>query len=141
MLPQFPPPLTGEVPINVNVTNLSDLTKIGPTMRKSTSDAAADGLGVTAGNLLVANARRFFSVMMTNPSGTNYYLQVYDKTASPGNGSTPIVSVACPAGEVRYVDIPTGYPLINGLFVTNSTTNATLTAGGADCLFAAAFSV
>ena len=135
VLPQFQNPTD---PVSVYVANPP--LNVGATMRKSTSDAANNGVLVTAGNMVLPNARKVFSMVMTNPSATDYFLQFYDKAASPGAGSTPVGSVSCPAGSIQFFDFPSGYPLLVGLFVTNSTTQSTLTAGGADCLFAVSYS-
>jgi len=101
---------------------------------------ASAGGSVLARNVSLPTARRVFSVVMTNPSATDYYLQIFDSAANPGNGAVPIAAVACAAGDVAYFDVAGGYPLTNGLFAANSTTQGTLTAGGADCLFAIAYS-
>ena len=76
-----------------------------------------------------------YGVIMHN-TGPAQFLHVYDSAAAAANGAIPLAMAAVAAGATVALDFGVlGLGFTTGLFVGNSTTPATRTAGAADCLF------
>lgn len=74
-----------------------------------------------------------FTVTNTNAGGQ--FVLVFDQNTVPSNGSVPILAAAVAASSfVPMVWIPPR-AFRNGIVLCNSTTNASLTIGAADCIF------
>jgi len=87
-----------------------------------------------------ALARKSYSVSVTNVSGADAFLQVFDSATVPADTAVPMVSVPVANGTVQFYDTPTGIPLVNGLAVCLSSTQATKTLAG-NGIFVAACSL
>ena len=85
-----------------------------------------------AGHLIEAQACRLLSLLVTN-TGPDQYIQVHDALEAPANGSVPLFVFPIGTGQVGSLDTPVR--LLNGLYICNSTTAATKTAGADDCWF------
>jgi hypothetical protein len=102
------------------------------------ADATANS-GALAATLQVTTSRaRLFSVTMLN-TGPNQWIQFHDSAAIPAGGAVPKVSLPVLAGQFLTDDFLDGRLFINGIFIGNSTTAATYTAGAADQLIDATY--
>lgn len=69
-------------------------------------------------------------------SGPAQFIQLHDASAAPANGAVPVHSIAVAAAGNFSIDFGVyGMAFANGLYIANSTTAPTLTAGAADCQF------
>lgn len=75
------------------------------------------------------------SLIGYNDGGSDQYIQIHDKATAPGAGAVPIFTFKVAAGATFGMDTPIKFT--QGLWVCNSSTAATLTAGSADCWFLA----
>lgn len=82
---------------------------------------------------LIAGACRFYSVTVFN-TGPDQYIQLFDSAAAAAGGSVPLMQVKVPADTLGYIDYQDGRPMGAGIFIGNSTTSGTYTAGAANCL-------
>lgn len=75
-----------------------------------------------------------FTVSSTKVSGQ--FIQLFDAPAVPAAGAVPIVSIDIATVSAKGVNWgPDGRWMREGIVVCNSTTQGSLTAGAADCLF------
>lgn len=74
------------------------------------------------------------SVLNTNTS--QQYIQLHDVSAPPASGAIPALPLTVPGASNLVVawSMP-GRRFHRGIYITNSSTAATLTAGSADCFF------
>lgn len=100
----------------------------------SSSRALQSGLRVISGRTYLLS----LSVLNTNAAAQ--YVQLHDTSVTPGTGAIPVVvfTVAGAANLVVAWTMP-GRRFHQGVYVSNSSTAATLTAGAADCFFDAQF--
>ena len=76
---------------------------------------------------------KLHKVVVSNLSGADAYLWVFDLAAGTAASVGPRMAVLCPAGVCTTLDFSTGKPFINGIFCFLSTTNAaTPVAAGTD---------
>lgn len=97
---------------------------------------AANG-GAALASYVVPNCLRLFVLSVFNVSAGARYVHLYDATAVPANGVTPLLVWPLSAGtallpQVTFQDV--GRLFTNGICVVSSTTASTLTLGGADFL-------
>lgn len=78
------------------------------------------------------NILRGFAVHSTKT--TAQYIQIHDAAALPSNGAIPLMTYPVEANAGVYADYGRGRQFSNGMVICNSSTAATLTVGGADCL-------
>ena len=91
-----------------------------------------------ASHVLKASAGTLISLMGRNSSASDQYIQLFDSTTVPGNGTAPIYFFTAFAGTDFSMDLPiTGCPFSTGIAVCNSSTDTTKTLGSADCWFLA----
>lgn len=116
------------------VVNASPVTVIANTPTDKYNSAAAEK------KFAVSTARKVYSVIVTNISGADAFLQVFDAAAVPADTAVPMVSIPVANGLVQFYDVPTGIPLVNGLAACLSSTQSTKTLAG-NGLFLAAYSL
>lgn len=88
--------------------------------------------------VLKAGAGTLVSLTGSTTAVTDQYIQLFNSTTVPANGTAPITYFTLPAGSDFSYDLPiTGMPFTVGITVSNSTTTSTKTAGAADCWFCA----
>ena len=64
---------------------------------------------------------------------TTQFIQIHDTLAAPTAGAVPKFVIPITANQPFSIDFGIyGLPMLNGIFITNSTTGPTLTAGAAD---------
>lgn len=73
------------------------------------------------------NARRFFSATLSNFSGVNWYIQVFDTTTPVVTGSVPLASILAEDSKTTSFEMTTGIPILNRLVVAISTTAGSYT--------------
>ena len=75
-----------------------------------------------------------FTVLNTNTAAQ--YIQLHDVSQPPGSGAVPalVFTAAAAANLVIAYSLP-GRRFHRGIYITNSSTAATLTVGSADCFF------
>lgn len=81
---------------------------------------------------------RLHRVIATNTNGATRYIQLFDATSVPGDGSVPLIVFPLTAGQSTQPPIDFGvYGRVfsNGVVICNSTTEATKTIGSADSFF------
>jgi hypothetical protein len=87
-----------------------------------------------------AGAGTLFGLTVLSTNVGAQFLQVFDARDAPVNGAAPSVVFDLPAGLARHVDFGIyGRSFVAGLWLANSSTSATLTAGAADCWFDAQY--
>lgn len=87
-----------------------------------------------AAHIISTSPAKFISLVGYN-SGPAQFVQLHNGVAVPPDGAVPLVSFSVPAGGNFSLFYPTPLFFSTGLVVCNSTTAATKTAGGANCLF------
>lgn len=84
---------------------------------------------------VVTGAGLLYTVTGWN-DGPTQYLQFFDVAVSPPNGSVPMWQEKIFTGASFSIDFGgQPLPLVNGIYVCNSTTIGSLTAGAADMIF------
>lgn len=102
---------------------------------KSTSMLGASLSG--ASGVYAAGAHSLGRVVADNASSTTLYLQIFDSTTLPSNGSTPIAEITVGFGissaptENEEAFTPDWIPITNGIYYCWSTTPGTLTLSSA----------
>lgn len=81
-----------------------------------------------------ANARRFFSATLSNFSGVNWYIQVFDTATPVVLNSVPLASILAEDSKTTCFEMTTGIPIFNRLVVALSTTAAAYTPVDAEAL-------
>ena len=96
----------------------------------------AHSLALEASHRGLAGAGFLFSFSVLNTNASAQYIQLHDSFNAPGSGAVPSVvyTVAGSSNLVVAYTVP-GRPFVQGLWIVNSSTSATLTAGSADCFF------
>ena len=71
-------------------------------------------------------------------SGPAQFIQLFDATSAPADGTAPVFVIGVPAQSSFGIDFGvTGLPFSTGCVASNSTTGPTRTAGSANCFFTA----
>lgn len=79
-----------------------------------------------------------FSLVGVNNKASLQYIQIFNATSAPADGSAPVYTFPVPAATPFSLDVPiVGMPFTTGIYVCNSSTLATKTIGSADCWFTA----
>ncbi|MES2183023.1 MAG: hypothetical protein V4505_00625 [Pseudomonadota bacterium] len=103
--------------------------------RNSPSQALENLRAVKAPGAAFGGAGVLYGIAVTN-TGPAQFLHCYDSATSPAGGAVPVLCVALPAGATAALDLGAyGLGFQAGLYVGNSSTAATRTAGAGDCLF------
>ena len=98
----------------------------------STSLGAQPLAGATNGGNYKASGGILFKAGMTNLAGTTRYIQVFNTTSVPANGSVPLISKDVATNAYGELDFSNrGFPLSTGITVVASTTPGSLTLAGA----------
>lgn len=89
-----------------------------------------------AGRQIMTGQAFLLAFTVLNTNAVAQYVQLHDVTAPPASGAIPSVvyTVAGASNLVVAWSIP-GRRFHRGIYVTNSSTAATLTAGSGDCFF------
>ena len=89
-----------------------------------------------AGRLVIGGQTYLLSFSVLNTNAAAQYIQLHDTGSAPSNGAIPVsvFTVAAAANLVVAFTMP-GRRFHQGLYICNSSTAATLTAGSADCFF------
>ena len=96
---------------------------------------------LVASVFIKSGAGRLFGLAVTNTNAATRYIQIFDKGAGiPAEGAVPTLSYQVNAGQTLSVSWGTlGRYFGAGLWVLNSTTQATKTLGSADSLIDAQY--
>lgn len=98
--------------------------------RNATNPAVASSLQAFEGQ------GRLVGFTVTNTNTTAQFVQLFDAVAAPATGAVPIMSPSVPgSGSLSLMFGPDGRWFSRGLVVCNSSTQASLTIGSADCIF------
>jgi hypothetical protein len=101
-------------------------------------DLPANGssIALSAGLQVVTGQAYLTSFTILNTNAAAQYVQLHDVSAAPTTGAVPAVVFAVPATSnlVIAYTLP-GRRFHRGVYIANSSTAATLTAGAADCFF------
>lgn len=93
---------------------------------------------VEASRVIKASAGTLMSLVGYNAKTSAQFIQIFNSTTVPANGTVPIYVFTVPASSNFSIDVPvTGMPFTTGIAVSNSSTLATKTIGSADCFFTA----
>lgn len=94
-------------------------------------------LALEASKVVKASAGKLFVVSGFNTLSSDQYIQIFDATAVPANGTVPAIVIYAVAGSTFGYTAPSlfGRSFSSGIVICNSTTAATKTLGAADCLF------
>lgn len=101
------------------------------TLSNSTSTA------LEASRIVKASAGTLFVISGFNNKASDQYIQVFDSTSIPANGTVPKITIYAAAGMPFGYTAPvgSGRSFSTGIVVCNSSTGNTKTLGSADCLF------
>jgi hypothetical protein len=80
-----------------------------------------------------------FGFTVTNTKGSDQYVLVFDARGVPGSGAVPIFGQKVSAGDAVSGLWWPGRTFFAGIVLCNSSTQGSLTAGAADCLFDAQY--
>lgn len=108
------------------------------TVRIAGADRTANTGGKAADLLVVNQSARLFSITVFN-TGPSQYVQLHDSGASVANGSVAKMVIKVLADDDRSIDYINTRLFANGIYVCNSSTPDTKTAGAADCVIDATF--
>ena len=89
-----------------------------------------------AGRLIMTGQAFLTSFTILNTNASAQYVQLHDVSAAPSSGAIPVVVFQMAGASDKTVSyaLP-GRRFHRGIYITNSSTAATLTAGSADCFF------
>lgn len=116
---------------------------IGPQEQASFSGAQLDGYPLSASSLALQSAfnatsgpARLFGFQVFNSKASAQFIQLFDSQTAPGAGAVPVAVFTVGATS----NLPIAYPwpgrwFGRGIWLANSSTAATLTAGSADCYY------
>jgi hypothetical protein len=94
--------------------------------------------GYENGHVLKNAAGRLVSLQGYNSRTSSQFIQLFDKTSVPIDGTIPVMTFIVPKTSNFSFDIPMGaMPFTNGIVVCNSSTGNTKQIGSADCFFTA----
>ena len=87
-----------------------------------------------------SGAGTLFGITITNTKGSTQFALLFDTQTAPGSGAVPVLPIQLPASSTVGVYWGSvGRAFSQGIYVANSSTSATLTAGSADCWFDAQY--
>ena len=128
----------GGIASDVNITKIAGvaladgavLTKPLPVLHYSSAILESKAVVKASSGVL-------YEVRFTNTAGAAQQIQVFNTAAVPADGAVPLTSITCPALTTGYVTYPQGLSCSLGICISNSSTVATKTIGGATCFFEA----
>lgn len=97
---------------------------------------SASSLALQASFLATSGPARLFGFQVYNNKNAAQFIQLHDTVSAPASGAIPVAVFT--VGTVS--NLPIAYPwpgrwFTRGIWLANSSTAATLTAGSADCYF------
>ena len=92
--------------------------------------------GKVAGMVISSNPAVLLSITISNLSASAQYIQLHDAASAPANGAVPKISVYWPANTSAQLEwiASDGRDFSTGIYVCNSSTDATKTLGAADLM-------
>jgi len=98
--------------------------------------ANASSPALEARHFVASGAAYLLSFTVSNTNASAQFIQFHDLTQAPGSGAVPRLVFTVAGSSDRFVSYPLpGRLFYAGIWVANSSTSATLTAGSADCFF------
>lgn len=95
-------------------------------------------IALEASHRALGGAGYLLSLTVLNTNAAAQFIQFHDSGPAPANGAIPVVVLNVAASSDKLVTyVLPGLFFDHGLWIANSSTSATLTAGAADCWFAA----
>ena len=92
--------------------------------------------GVLRSSVVLPGHLVVYGFTVYSTKGSAQTLTVHDNATLPANGAVPLFSWALAANAgVGFSWAPQGREFVSGLVLANSSTDATLTIGSADCFF------
>jgi hypothetical protein len=88
-----------------------------------------------AAHVALGGEGRVFGFTVYNSNATDQFILVFDRSTIPSNGATPDLIFAVGAKDNLLINWIPGRWFRSGCVLCNSSTDSTLTAGSADCLF------
>ena len=102
------------------------------------ADLPANGhsLALEAARLVITGQTFLVSFTVLNTNASAQYIQLHDVSVAPSSGAIPQVVYAVAGATTLVISyaLP-GRRFHQGVYITNSSTAATLTAGAADCFY------
>ena len=97
---------------------------------------SASSLALQAAFNVTSGPARLFGFQVYSNKGAAQFVQLFDSQAAPASGAVPVAVFTVGATS----NLPIAYPwpgrwFSRGIWLANSSTAATLTAGSADCYF------
>jgi hypothetical protein len=144
--------------LDVNVKSSTSLTVTGPltdtqlrasavpvslaiaptTIVQLATATLVSSTGYENAHVLKNAAGRLISLQGYNSKTVAQFIQLFDKTSVPLDGTIPVMTFTVPKQSNFSFDIPMGaMPFANGIVVCNSSTATTKQIGSADCFFTA----
>lgn len=125
------------------VNAIEGYTGLGQQDKASFAGAQLDGYPLSASSLALqsvfqatAGPARLFGFQVFSNKASSQFIQLFDSQTAPASGAIPVCVFTVGATS----NLPVGYPwpgrwFSRGIWLANSSTAATLTAGSADCYF------
>lgn len=97
---------------------------------------SVSSLALQSAFLVTSGPARLFGFMVYSNKAASQFIQLHDTPTSPASGAVPVAVFTVAATG----NLPVAYPwpgrwFNRGIWIANSSTAATLTAGSADCYF------
>ena len=97
-------------------------------------------VGAKVNSIVVPGRIVAYGFTAYNTKASSQFINVFDANAQPGNGAVPLFSWSLAANTgVGFGWQPNGRQFQTGLVLCNSSTDATVTIGSADCFFDAQY--
>ena len=125
------------------INEIEGYTGLGPQEAASFTGAQLDGYPLSVSSqalqsafLVTSGPARLFGFQVYSNKASAQFVQLFDTPTAPGAGAIPVATFT--VGAVS--NLPVAYPwpgrwFGRGIWLANSTTAATLTAGSADCYY------
>ena len=125
------------------INEIEGYTGLGSQEQASFTGAQLDGYPLSASSLALQSAfnvtsgpARLFGFQVYSNKGSAQFVQLFDSQAAPALGAVPVAVFTVGATA----NLPVAYPwpgrwFSRGIWLANSSTVATQTAGSADCYF------
>jgi hypothetical protein len=117
-------------------TNTIGYVLAAPPSDSTNATTRSSSIALEASRVIKASSGRLQCITVTTNKASDQYLQIFNSTTVPADGTAPIYVYKLPADSTIVIDVsPIGVYFSTGISVSNSTTLATKTIGSADCYF------
>lgn len=117
-------------------TNTIGYVLAAPPSGSTNATTRSASTALEASRVIKASSGRLQCITATTNRTSDQYLQIFNSTTVPADGTAPVYVYKLPADSTIVIDVsPIGVYFSTGISISNSTTLATKTIGSADCYF------